>query len=159
MVASAPTAGVNLPAHITAAITALACEAIVLIRIQLHLVAQIAKLEEASLDPNDPEDLHTILGFALGGAVAEEGGKQVAKATGVVTRKFIRKKISKETLAAVKKWGSKVGIKVLQRSIIKFAVPVASVLTGRYSGTTLPRCELVGSPRNTLKTAGENADH
>jgi uncharacterized protein (DUF697 family) len=130
LIASAPTGGLNLPTQITAAATALACEAVVLIRIQLHLIAQIAKLLNVPLDPDDPEDLHTILGFALGGAVAEEAGKQVAKITGGATRAFIQKKISKETLVTIKKWGAKAGIKVLQRSIIKFAVPVASIAIG-----------------------------
>jgi uncharacterized protein (DUF697 family) len=130
LIASAPTGGLNLPTQITAAATALACEAVVLIRIQLHLIAQIAKLLEVPLDPDDPEDLHTILGFALGGAVAEEAGKQVAKVAGGATRTFIKKKISKQTLVTIKKWGAKVGIKVLQRSIIKFAVPLASIAIG-----------------------------
>jgi hypothetical protein len=31
---------------------------------------------------------------------------------------------------AIKKWGAKVGIKILQRSIIKYAVPVASIIIG-----------------------------
>ncbi|MEY2493394.1 MAG: hypothetical protein QOH24_2345 [Verrucomicrobiota bacterium] len=130
LIASAPTGGLNLPMQITAAATALACEAVVLIRIQLHLIAQIAKLLNVPLDPDDPEDLHTILGFALGGAVAEEAGKQVAKVAGGATRTFIKKKITKETLVTIKKWGAKVGIKVLQRSIIKFAVPLASIAIG-----------------------------
>ena len=130
LIASAPTGGLNLPTQITAAATALGCEAVVLIRIQLHLIAQIAKLLEVPLDPDDPEDLHTIVGFALGGAVAEEAGKQVAKVAGGATRTFIKKKISKETLVTIKKWGAKVGIKVLQRSIIKFAVPLASIAIG-----------------------------
>src|SRR5207248_222460 len=103
---------------------------IVLMKIQLHLVAQIAKISKVPLNPDDPEDLQTILAFALGGAVAEEAGKQTTKAAGFVTKRFVRKKISKQTLATIKKWGAKVGIKILQRSIIKYAVPVASILLG-----------------------------
>ncbi len=130
LIAAAPTGGLNLPTQITAAATALIAEAIVLIRIQLHLVAQIAKIMDVPLNPDDPEDLQTILEFALGGAFAEEAGKQTAKMAGTVTGKFVRKHVSKRTLAAVKQWGAKVGIKVLQRSIIKFAVPIASILVG-----------------------------
>jgi uncharacterized protein (DUF697 family) len=129
LVAAAPTGGLNLPAQLTAATTALVCEAIVLMRIQLHLVAQIAKISKVPLNPDDPEDLQTILAFALRGAVAEEAGKQTTKVAGFVTGRFIRKKISKQTLATIKEWGAKVGVKI-QRSIIKYAVPFASILLG-----------------------------
>ncbi len=127
---SLPSGGLNLPAQITLATTALAAEAIVLVRIQLHLIANIAKLLGVPLNPDDPEDVLLILQFAFGGAAAEEAGKFAAKTAGSVTNRLIRKKLSGETLVALKKWGAKLGLKVLQRSIIKYAVPIVSSVIG-----------------------------
>jgi hypothetical protein len=67
--------GVGLPANIAIAGASLSAEAIQLVRIQLQLVANLGKLYGAPLDPDDPEDILTILAFALGGAVADAAGK------------------------------------------------------------------------------------
>ncbi len=130
LVVAIPAGGLNLPAQITLATTALAAEAIVLVRIQLHLIANIARLLEVPLNPDDPEDVLLILQFAFGGAAAEEVGKFAAKTAGRVTKRIIRKKLSGETLVALKKWAAKLGLKVLQRSIIKYAVPIVSSVIG-----------------------------
>ena len=148
VVLAIPSGGLNLPAQIAIATTALAAEAIVLVRIQLQLIANIARILGVPLNPDDPEDVLLILQFAFGGAVAEETGKFGAKIAGNVTKRFIRNKVSGETLAALKKWGAKLGVKILQRSIIKYAVPIVS--------------SLVGSTWNYLTTAkvgGMAADH
>ena len=47
-----------------------------------------------------------------------------------VTEKVIRATIKKETLAALKRVAAKLGQKLLQRTIIKYAVPVVSVFIG-----------------------------
>ena len=125
-----PSGGLNLPAQIALATTALTAEAIVLVRIQLQLIANIAKILNVPLNPDDPEDVLLILQFAFGGAAAEEVGKFAAKTAGQVTKRFIRKKVSGETLKGLKKWGAKLGVKILQRSIIKYAVPLVSSLIG-----------------------------
>jgi hypothetical protein len=130
LVTAVPSGGLSVPAQITAGLAALAAEAVVLIGIQLKLIAEIAKLLGVRLNPDDPEDILLILEFALGGAGAEAVGKFGAKVSGAATKRFIRKKISKSTLAALKRWGAKLGIKILQRSIIKYAVPIVSALVG-----------------------------
>ena len=130
LVASVPTGGLNLPAQITVATTALAAEAVVLVRIQLQLIANIAKLFEVQLDPDDPEDVMLILQFAFGGAVAEKAGKFAAKTAGSVTKRVIKKKLSGPALKALQKTAAKLGVKVLQRSVIKYAVPLASSVVG-----------------------------
>jgi hypothetical protein len=148
LVTAAPSGGLGLPAQITVGLTALAAEAVVLIGIQLKLIAEIAKLLEVPLNPEDPEDILLILEFALGGAGAEAVGKFGAKLGGAATKRLIRKKLSKGTLEAVKRWGAKLGIKILQRSIIKYAVPIVSAL--------------IGSTWNylaTMKVGGIAADH
>ena len=139
LIAAIPTLGLNVPAQIAVAGTALAAEAVVLIRLQLHLIANIAKLLGVPLNPDDPEDVLLVLEFAFGGAGAEEAGKFAAKTAGAVAKRIIRKKISGETLEALKKFGAKLGIKILQGSIIKYAVPLVSSVVGgtwNYMTTT-----------------------
>jgi len=51
-------------------------------------------------------------------------------------------------LVALKRWGAKLGIKILQRSIIKYAVPIVSALIG---GTW--------NYLATIKVGGIAADH
>ena len=49
---------------------------------------------------------------------------------GEAAKKFIRKKISGETLEALQKLFAKLGVKILQRSILKYAVPFVSAVVG-----------------------------
>ena len=62
--------GIGIPANLAIAATALGSEAILLVRFQLQLVANLGKLYGVPLDPDDPEDILTILAFAVGGSVA-----------------------------------------------------------------------------------------
>ena len=122
--------GVILPASITIALAAIAGEAVLLVRIQLQLVANLARLHGVPLDPDDPEDILTILAFAVGGSVAELAGKAGMKIGGRLTEKAVRRYVSKSVLAAIKMIGRKLGIKILQRTIIKYAVPLVSMGIG-----------------------------
>jgi len=105
----------GVPANIAILVTALASEAIVLVRFQLELVANLGKLYGVPLDPEDPEDILIILAFAFGGFAAEEAGKFGMKVGGRVGRILVKKYIAKETLAALKRIGGKIGLKILQR--------------------------------------------
>jgi len=122
--------GLGLPANITIALMAIAGEAILLVRMQLQLIANIAKLYNTPIDVDDPEDILTIMAFALGGSVAEVAGKAGMKVGGKITEKAVRKHISRGVLKTIQKLGRKIGIKILQRTIIKYAVPVASMGIG-----------------------------
>ena len=122
--------GIGLPANIAIAATAMASEAIVLVRFQLQLVANLGKLYGVPLDPDDPEDIFIILAFAVGGFAAEEAGKFGMKVGGRVAGKLVKKYISKETLEALKRIGAKIGLKILQRTILKYVVPVVSIGVG-----------------------------
>lgn len=154
LLAAVPSGGLNLPAQITVAATALAAEAVVLVKIQLQLIANIAKLFAIQLDSNDPEDVMLILQFAFGGAVAEEAGKFAAKTAGNVTRRVIKKKLSGPALKAVQKTAAKLGVKVLQRSVIKYAVPLASsVVGGTWNYITTKK--IGGIAANHFKKFGE----
>ncbi len=138
IIMGAATGGLSVPVQISIAGSFLAAEAILLVRLQLQLVANIAKLHGTPLNLDDPEDIIVVLGLAIGGVGAEGIGKFGAKAAGHATKQFIRKKISGATLEAIKKIGNRVGIKILQKSITKYAVPVVSMVIGggwNYSAT------------------------
>lgn len=122
--------GVGIPANLAIAITAMASEAILLIKFQLKLVANLGKLYGVPLDPDDPEDVLTIFAFAAGGSIAEAAGKVGMKVGGKVATAAVRKYISKEVLETLKRVGAKLGIKILQKTILKYTVPVVSVGIG-----------------------------
>ena len=122
--------GVRLPANIAIAAAGICGEAILLIRFQLQLVANLGKLYGVPLDPDDPEDILTILAFALGGSAADTAGKFGMKVGGKLAGRAAKAVFKKETLAALKRIAAKVGIKILQRSIVKYTIPVASIGIG-----------------------------
>jgi uncharacterized protein (DUF697 family) len=122
--------GVGLPANIAIAATAVAAESVLLIRIQLQLVAQLARLSGVPLDPDDPEDILTIIAFAIGGSAAEAAGKSGMKIGGRAAGNVVRTYISKETLKSLKVLGKKVGLKILQKQLIKYTIPIVSIGIG-----------------------------
>lgn len=122
--------GIGMPGLVAVAVAAIGAEAIMLVRMQLKLVANLAKLYRAPLDPDDPEDILTILAFAAGGSVAEAAGKFGMKVGGRLSKQAVRKYVSKEVLEALKSLGRKLGVKILQRTVIKYVVPVVSMVIG-----------------------------
>jgi uncharacterized protein (DUF697 family) len=122
--------GVGIPANVAIALTAMASEALLLVRFQLKLVANLGKIYGVPLDPDDPEDILTILAFAVGGSAAEAAGKVGMKVGGKIAKVAVKKYISKEVLEALKRIGAKIGIKILQRTILKYTVPVVSIGIG-----------------------------
>jgi len=130
IVATLPSGGLNLPAQLGIAGVAIAAEAYLLTKIQLRMIANIAKVMGVPLDPDDPEDALLVLWLSLGGSAAEGLGKVLAKASGKMAEKVVRKQISRETLKALQKVAAKIGQKILQRSILKYAVPGASIAVG-----------------------------
>lgn len=122
--------GVGLAANIAIATAGIGGEAILLIRLQLQLVANLGKLYGLPLDPDDPEDILTIFAFALGGSAADAAGKFGMKVGGKLAGRAAKAVFKKETLASLKRIAAKVGIKILQRSIVKYTIPVASIGIG-----------------------------
>lgn len=108
----------------------LGAEMIYLARIQMRLVLDLSVIYDLQLDPEDPEDILMVFGYALGIAPADAIGKVMQHSAGAVTAGVIKKYISKTTLKAVQDFAKKVGFKILQRTIIKYAVPAASMAVG-----------------------------
>ena len=105
-------------------------EMLYLSNIQMRLVLDMSVLYDLQLDAEDPEDILLIFGYALGVAPVEVVGKGLQVAARAGTKGAIKKVVSKGTLEALEKFAQRLGFKILQRTIIKFAVPVASAAVG-----------------------------
>ena len=105
-------------------------EMLYLSQIQMRLVLDLSVIYDLQLDPEDPEDVLMVFGYALGAAPTEMIGKGLQIATGAGTKAAIKKYISKGTLQAIKDFARRLGFNILQRTIIKYVVPVASAAIG-----------------------------
>jgi uncharacterized protein (DUF697 family) len=122
--------GVGLPANVLIFVGAASTEAYVLVKIQVQLVANLARLYGDPIDPDDPEDIQTILHYAFGGAAAESLGRVATKAAKNATQRAVRKYLGGETLQAIQRLFRSLGMKILQKTLAKYLVPAASVLVG-----------------------------
>lgn len=111
-------------------LSSVGAEMLYLSYIQMRLVLDMSVVYDLQLDPEDPEDILLVFGYALGVAPTEIIGKGLVIATGAGTKSVVKSVVSKGTLEAVQKFGQRIGFKILQRTIIKYAVPVASAAVG-----------------------------
>ena len=105
-------------------------EMLYLSKIQMRLVLDLSVVYDLQLDPEDPEDVLMIFGYALGVAPTEMVGKGLQIAAGAGAKEAVKKYISKGTLQAFQDFARRLGFKILQRTILKYAVPVASAAVG-----------------------------
>lgn len=112
--------------------------------LQLRLAHDIAVLYRVPLNLNDPDDTWKLVKLAFGIKVSEAASASVTKGLPVVIRPIIKKIFSGSTLTAVKSLPV-VGKYLLQRNIIKFAMP----------GVTIPVTTAVN--RWTTQIAGNKA--
>lgn len=105
-------------------------EMIYLARIQMRLVLDLSVVYDLQLDSEDPEDVLMVFGYALGVAPTDLIGTAVSKAAGGGAGTLVKKYVSKNVLEAIKSFAGKLGFKILQRTIIKYTVPVASAVVG-----------------------------
>jgi uncharacterized tellurite resistance protein B-like protein len=115
---------------VTLFVGTIGAEMLYLSNIQMRLVLDMSVLYDLQLDPEDPEDILLIFGYALGVAPAEALGKGLQGAARAGTKGAIKKVFKKETLEALIKFGKRIGLNLLQKNIIKYAVPVASAAVG-----------------------------
>lgn len=105
-------------------------EMLYLSNIQMRLMLDMSVLYDLQLDPEDPEDILMVFGYALGVAPTELIGKGLQVATRAGTKSGIKKVITKGTREAVVNFAAKLGFKIGQKTFIKYAVPVASAAVG-----------------------------
>jgi len=105
-------------------------EMLYLSSIQMRLMLDMSVIYDLQLDPEDPEDILMIFGYALGVAPTEIIGKTVQVAARAGTKNGIKKVVTKGTREALVKFAKRLGFKISQGSIIKFAVPVVSAAMG-----------------------------
>lgn len=111
-------------------VSTIGAEMIYLARIQMRLVLDLSVVYDLQLDPEDPEDVLMVFGYALGAAPADMAGEIVRRGTGHGTERLIKKVISGPVLKAIQRFAKKLGFKILQRTIIKYTVPVVSTAVG-----------------------------
>lgn len=122
--------GIGLPANLAIAASVISAEAILLVRLQLQLIANLGKVYGAPLHCDDPEDILTILAFALGGSAADAAGKAGMTVGRKLTRRAANTVFAKDGLAFIERIGVKLGIKIFQRTIVKYVNPVSSIGIG-----------------------------
>jgi tellurite resistance protein len=111
--------------------------------LQIRLIADLAVVYDLQLDADDPEDILMIFGYALGVSPTEFLGKGIQIAAGATTRQVIKTTISKGTLKTIQNFARQLGFKILQRTIIKYAVPAVSAAVG--SGYNYVTTRSIGS--------------
>ena len=132
-------AGLSLPANIALGAATVAAEALMLTRLQLKMIAELAVVNEVPLNPEDPEHMLLVLAMFAEAVGGELGSQAASKAGGTVARKLVRQYIKKDVLKAIKTLGQKVGVKILQKDLINGVVPFASIVISWYSNAALSR--------------------
>jgi hypothetical protein len=123
------TAGGASPLAIPAAITTLLADLGYTSLLQLRLAHDISVLYGHPLDYEDPQDLTDLLNLAFGVEAGEILHKGIQRVAPEFTRVFIKRTVSGSTLQSLKALPV-VGKHLLQRNIIKTAVPVVGVGLG-----------------------------
>jgi RNA polymerase subunit RPABC4/transcription elongation factor Spt4/tellurite resistance protein len=136
---------------------AIGAEMLYLARIQMRLVLDLSLLYDLQLDPDDPEDMLMIFGYALGIAPTEMVGKGIQVAASGGAHYAVKKYVSKGTLKAIQDFGKKVGIRILQKTILKYTVPFVSAVVGSsYNYVTTK--SIGGIAKSHIKNRGEVTD-
>ncbi|MBK8129026.1 MAG: TerB family tellurite resistance protein [bacterium] len=133
---------------------AIGAEMVYLARIQMRLVLDLSVVYDLQPDPDDPEDVLMIFGYAMGVAPVGMLGKGLQKAAQGGTQRAIKKYVSKGTLKALQDFGKRIGIRILQKSVLKYTVPVVSAAVGSsYNYVTTK--SVGGIAKNHLKNRGK----
>lgn len=114
------------PFTLPAAGTAFVVDLAYLSQAQLKLAYDISVLYRVPLDLEDPDDLWKLIRIAFSVKVAEGAGLVAVKGIPAVVRPLVKKYYARGFLAAAKTLPV-IGRYLLQRNVMKFAVPVVSV--------------------------------
>jgi len=93
-------------------------------------------------------------GYAMGVVPAEMLGKGLQVAARGGTQSAVKKYVSKGTLKAIQDFGKRIGIRILQKSILKYTVPVVSAVVGS-SYNYITTKSVGGIAKNHLKNRGK----
>jgi RNA polymerase subunit RPABC4/transcription elongation factor Spt4/tellurite resistance protein len=125
-IATLASAGMTMPIFLGS----IGAEMLALSYIQMRLVLDLSVIYDLQLDPDDPEDVLMIFGYALGVTPTELVGKGLQTAAAAGAKGAVKQYISKGTLKAIQDFARRLGFKILQRTILKYAVPGASAAVG-----------------------------
>ena len=120
------TAGGASPLTLPAAAAAFAADLFLITQLQLKLAYDLAILYDHPIDIEDPEDLYELIRVAFGIKTGEAFRNAAMKLAPEATRVGVKVVASGSRLAVLKSLPV-VGKHLLQRNIIKFAIPVVGI--------------------------------
>ncbi|MBL8615319.1 MAG: hypothetical protein JNM72_06910 [Deltaproteobacteria bacterium] len=124
--ATVGSAGGSSPLTIPAGVAAFATDVLYTTRLQLQLAYDLSVLYEAPIDMEDPEDLYDLFKVAFGVKAGEVFRGGVAKLAPEAARVGVKVLLKGSTLQWAKALPV-IGKYLLQRNVIKFAIPFASI--------------------------------
>jgi uncharacterized protein (DUF697 family) len=122
--------GMGLPANLAVASSAVSAEAILLVRFQLQLIANLGKLFRVPLRPDKPADVLAILAFAFAGTLTCDASDAAMNFGRRLTHRVAEEIFADDISAFVERIGMKLGVKLFQRTILKYVNPVSSIGIG-----------------------------
>ena len=120
------TAGGASPLTVPAGLAAFGVDLLYTTRLQLRLAHDLAVLYRVPIDLDDPEDLYDLFKVAFGVKAGELFRSGIAKIAPEAARVGVKATIHTTTLAWVKGLPV-IGQHLLQRNIIKFAIPMLTI--------------------------------
>jgi hypothetical protein len=119
-------AGGASPLTLPAAGVSFVADLLYVSNLQLRLAHDIAVLYRVPLDLDDPEDLWKLIGVAFAIKSGEAGREVLGKGVPMLVRPILKKVYGGATLAAARSLPV-IGKYLLQRNVIKFAIPAVGV--------------------------------
>jgi EcsC protein family len=124
---------VGLPANIVIAVGSVAAELVLFLRIQLRLIAELARLYGVTLDPDKTDEVLSIVVLAAGGAAATDLRNYGIGIGGSAARASVKRMFSDHKISLLKLISAKAGKRMLRRSLLKNTLAVASIGIGAGS--------------------------
>lgn len=120
------TGGGASPLSVPAAVAAFTADLLLISRFQLELAYDLSVLYRHRIDLDDPEDLIALIKVAFGVKAGEQLQEGITKLAPEITRQTV-KRVFTGSIAQWAKALPVVGKYLLQRNVIKFAIPVVSI--------------------------------
>ena len=114
------------PITVTAGVASFVVDMSYTTQIQLRTAYDLAVLYGTPIDMDDPDDVFKLVRIALAIKAGEAGGVAIGNAAPAVIRRLLKKYYSRSVLASAKSLPV-IGKYLLQRNVIKFAIPAVGV--------------------------------